>query len=118
MLDLRPQWPPVGPGMWKTYLQHGKPRSLPRIPLGPPGFRSAALRSRANPRAVAVAQALAGLSMVAGVLIRIYQPADPGRQVWSLLETKLTEGGIALGWLASAIRAPLAAEPDVTSLGS
>ncbi len=65
----------------------------------------AALRSRANPRAVAVAQALAGLSMVAGVLIRIYQPADPGRQVWSLLETKLTEGGIALGLLASGILA-------------
>ena len=43
--------------------------------------------------------------MVARVLIRIYQPADPGRQVWGLLETKLTEGGIALGLLASGILA-------------
>jgi len=65
----------------------------------------AAIRGRANPRVVAVAQAVAGLTMVVGVLVRIYQPADPGAQVWTLLETKLTEGGIALGLLTSGILA-------------
>lgn len=65
---------------------------------------SGALRGRAGPRATGVAELLAGLAVVASVVVRAWMPMVAGdASGWSLLQSSLMADGMALGLLASGI---------------